>query len=49
MYSMIFNMIMFQSKQKSGWSILHNDHHTVYETIRSGQFKVVTVQGNLEP
>lgn len=40
-YSVIFMKILS--------CILHNDRRAVYETIRSGRFKVVTVQGNQEP
>lgn len=29
--------------------VLFRYYHTVYETIRSGRFKVVTVQGNRKP
>lgn len=29
--------------------VLFGYYHTVYETIRSGRFKVVTVQGNRKP
>lgn len=38
MYSRLSSKILFQNRSKSMCDLLHNDHRTVYETIKSGRF-----------